>query len=76
MKPSNTSNLGSKRDRSGRRSFFVRLLVAIGGGLAAGSLLQRIVGSSATFSANEHSVSLTKHPLAVPRAKEGSQPHV
>lgn len=76
MKQPATSNPESERDRSGRRSFFVRLLAAVGGGLAAGSILQRIPGFRAGRSADEHAVSLNTHPLAVPRSKEGSQSHV
>ena len=76
MKPQTTSNPESKRDPSGRRSFFVRLLSAVGGGLAAGSILQRILSSRAARSTDVHAVSLNTHPLAVPRSKEGSQHHV
>lgn len=76
MKQPTTSNPESGRDLPGRRSFFVRLLAAVGGGLAAGSILQRILGSRAVHSADGHAVSLNTHPLAVPRSKEGSQSHV
>ena len=76
MKPSTTSNPESKRDRSGRRSFFIRLLAAVGGGLATGSILHRIVRSRAAQSGDGHSVTLITHPLAVPRSKEGPQSNV
>lgn len=76
MKPSTGSDLESKRDRLSRRSFFLRLLAAVGGGLATGSMLQKLLASRAARSGNEQSISLNTHPLTVPRSKEGSQSHV
>jgi hypothetical protein len=76
MKPSTGSDLEVKLDRSGRRSFFLRLLAAVGGGFAAGGMLQKVLASRAARSGNEQSISLNTHPLAVPRSKEGSQSHV
>jgi hypothetical protein len=61
---------------TGRRSFFARLLAAMGGGLVSGSVLRGLFGSSAGRSRNGRTVFLNKHPLAVPRSKEGSQSNV
>jgi hypothetical protein len=76
MKKSTTLNSENDAGRTGRRSFFGRLLAAVGGGLVSGSVLRGFLGSRALRSRDDRSISLNTHPLAVPRSKEGSQSNV
>lgn len=62
--------------KSPRRSFFGKLLLAVGGGMLAGSYLPRLFGARTAVSQEKPPVSVAIHPMAVPRSKEGSDSHV
>ena len=62
--------------RPERRAFFGQLFATIGGGILAGSFLRGLLGSHKRASNQEHPVSISANPLAVPRKKEGSTSHV
>ena len=59
-----------------RRAFFGQLFATIGGGILAGSFLRGLLGSHKRASNQEHAVSISVNPLAVPRTKEGSKSNV
>jgi hypothetical protein len=62
--------------RSVRRAFLGQLVATVGGGVLAGGFLRNLLGSKVRASNREHPVSITAHPLAVPRIKEGSKSNV
>jgi hypothetical protein len=59
-----------------RRAFFGQLLTAVGGGFIGGNVLQRMFGAPKRNSEKEESITVSIHPLAVPRSKEGSTSNV
>ena len=65
-----------KNKLSSRRVFFGQLLIAAGGGIFGGSLMQRLHISPKVDPRQEGSVTITANPLAIPRTKEGSKPNV
>ena len=62
--------------RPPRRAFFGKFLVAVGGGLIGGGLLERLFASRTQASKQEHPINISINPLAVPRTKEGSKSNV
>ena len=61
--------------RNHRRVFFGQLFAAVGGGLVGAGLLTKIFSSSSAKKQDDHPINVAVHPLAVPRAKEGSKSH-
>lgn len=74
LKSENMNHESPARPR--RRAFFGQLLTAVGGGLFGGSILQKLFGESKRKSEKGDSISVSIHPLAVPRSKEGSKSNV
>jgi hypothetical protein len=74
MDKSMKQNSNEVRDKgTQRRAFFGQVLLAIGGGFAGSSLLQRLFRSGKTADDEKQPMKISINPLAVPRTKEGSK---
>ncbi len=63
-------------ERPQRRAFFGQLFATVGGGILAGGFLRSLLGSNKRAFSRDQPVSMTAHPMAVPRTKEGSKSNV
>ncbi len=62
--------------RNQRRKFFGQLIAAVGGGFLAGGIIKKALSSGARPGKTDKPISVTRHPLAVPRTKEGPKSNV
>ncbi|MFH0991858.1 MAG: hypothetical protein V1799_17765 [bacterium] len=59
-----------------RRTFFLQLATALGGGMFGGNLLRSIGSFRRGTASEEKSITISTHPMAISRTKESSKSNV